>query len=167
MRRTLALSYWSRSASPRTLFAVGEARITGKIIDAVTKAPIADATSMSTPSKGARTFKQDYKAKKDGTYAIFLLDGTIKYKFTSTRRPAISRRTTKMKLKIGEPNTKDVELGAATRGGRHPAPARRPRLDPAVIAFNEGAQLANAGKVDEAIAKIEEAVTAKPDLIAG
>jgi protein O-GlcNAc transferase len=36
-----------------------------------------------------------------------------------------------------------------------------------VVAYNEGAALANEGKIAEAIAKMEEAVTAKPDLTAG
>jgi tetratricopeptide (TPR) repeat protein len=38
--------------------------------------------------------------------------------------------------------------------------------DPAVLAFNEGAALANEGKVDEAIAKFEGALATKPDLTA-
>ena len=39
--------------------------------------------------------------------------------------------------------------------------------DPAVDAYNAGAQLANAGDAAGAIAKFEEAVAAKPDLLAG
>src|SRR5438270_551388 len=80
MRRTFALTMLVALGTAANLFAVGEARINGKVVDAATKAPIADATILMTSVKGAgRTFKQEYKVDKDGTYAIFVLDGTIKY----------------------------------------------------------------------------------------
>ncbi len=164
MRRTLALTMMVALGTTVNLFAVGEARINGKVTDAATKAPIADATILMTSSKGAgRTFKQEYKVDKDGSYAIFVLDGTIKYDIVYSAPGHQPESFTEVKLKLGEPNKKDVELQPA---GSVPATTGS-KADPAVIAFNEGAQLANAGKVDEAIAKIEEAVKAKPELIAG
>jgi len=165
MRRTLALTLLVALGTAANLFAVGEARINGKVVDAVTKEPIPGATVLMTSSKGAgRTFKQEYKIDKDGTYAIFVLDGTIKYDIVYSAPGHQSESYTEVKLKLGEPNKKDVELQPATAA---PAKGAAPKTDPAVLAFNEGAQLANAGKVDEAIAKMEEAVTAKPELIAG
>lgn len=167
MRRTLALTMLVALGTAANLFAVGEARINGKVVDAATKAPIPDATILMTSSKGAgRTFKQEYKVDKDGTYAIFVLDGTIKYDIVYSAPGHQSEAFNDVKLKLGEPNKKDVELqpaGAATPA----AGATAPKTDPAVLAYNEGAKLANEGKVDEAIAKIEEAVAAKPELIAG
>ena len=167
MRRTLALTMLVALGTAANLFAVGEARINGKVVDAATKAPIADAKILMTSSKGAgRSFKQEYKVDKDGTYAIFVLDGTIKYDIVYSAPGHQSEAFNEVKLKLGEPNKKDVELqpaGAATPA----AGATAPKADPAVLAYNEGAKLANEGKVDEAIAKIEEAVTAKPELIAG
>ena len=167
MRRTFALTMLVALGTAANLFAVGEARINGKVVDAATKAPIADATILMTSVKGAgRTFKQEYKVDKDGTYAIFVLDGTIKYDIVYAAPGHQSEAFNDVKLKLGEPNKKDVELqpaGAATPA----AAAAAPKADPAVLAYNEGAKLANEGKVDEAIAKIEEAVTAKPELIAG
>lgn len=164
MRRTLALTMMVALGTAVNLFAVGEARINGKVTDAATKAPIADATILMTSSKGAgRTFKQEYKVDKDGSYAIFVLDGTIKYDIVYSAPGHQPESFTEVKLKLGEPNKKDVELQPA---GSVPATTGS-KADPAVISFNEGAQLANAGKVDEAIAKIEEAVKAKPELIAG
>ena len=70
---TLALAALAFAASA---FAIGEARITGKVLDAATKKPIENATITVTATEG-KTFKQNYPAKKDGTYAIFLLDGTL------------------------------------------------------------------------------------------
>lgn len=165
MRRSLALSLLLCAAVATNLFAVGEARITGKVLDAATKAPLTDATIhvVSAPGSG-KNFKQDFKADKEGKYAIFLLDGTIKYVFTVSA-PGHAPYEETMKLKLGEPNVRDFELstGAATPSGT----ALQAKADPAVTAYNEGAALANDGKDAEAIAKFEEAVTAKPDLTAG
>jgi tetratricopeptide (TPR) repeat protein len=140
-------------------FAGAEARLTGKIIDAVTKAPIADATITVAAVEG-KNIKLESKSKKDGSYAVFLLDGTLKYKFTYSA-PGYQPIENTMKLKIGsEPNNFDVALYSAEAARA----ATSVKIDPAITAFNEGADLANQGKVDEAIAKIESAVAAKPDL---
>src|SRR3954447_686876 len=164
MRRTLALGLLALMAIAGNAFGQAQARITGKVTDAVTKAPIENAT-IHVEAIAGKTFKEDFKTKKDGTYAIFLLDGTIKYKFTWSA-PGYAPYAEDMKLQIaGAPNTKDVQLQSGT-----PAPAAKApeaKGDPAVEAFNEGAKLANAGDIAGAIKKITEAVTLKPDLIAG
>jgi tetratricopeptide (TPR) repeat protein len=164
MRRTFALALMVVLGTAANLFAVGEARINGKVVDAVTKAPIAGATVLMTSSKGAgRTFKQEYKIDKDGTYAIFVLDGTIKYDIVYSAPGHQPQSFTEVKLNLGEPNKKDVELQPTSAAATATATKQ---ADPAVLAYNEGAQLANAGKVDEAIAKMEEAIAAKPELLA-
>ncbi|HEY2092403.1 MAG TPA: tetratricopeptide repeat protein [Thermoanaerobaculia bacterium] len=165
MRRTFALTLMVVLGTAANLFAVGEARINGKVVDAVTKEPIPGATILMTSVKGAgRSFKQDYKIDKDGSYAIFVLDGTIKYDIVYAAPGHQSQTFNDVKLKLGEPNKKDIELAPMTAETPKAAP---PKADPAVAAFNEGAQLANQGKIDEAIAKMEEAVAAKPEFIAG
>jgi tetratricopeptide (TPR) repeat protein len=158
---TLALAAFAFAASA---FAIGEARITGKVLDAATKKPIENAVITVIATEG-KTFKQDYKAKKDGTYAIFLLDGTLHYEFTYSA-PGYRPYKEVMKLKLGEPNVRDIELtsGAVVTAT---VPASEIKIDPAVAAFNAGAELANEGKDAEAIAKFQEAVAAKPDLTAG
>jgi tetratricopeptide (TPR) repeat protein len=167
MRRILALGLLALMAIAGNAFGQAQARITGKITDATTKKPIPDAT-IHVEALSGKTLKQDFPAKKDGYYAIFLLDGTIKYKFTFSA-PGYAPYSEDLKLKIaGEPNTKDVELGTAAAGNANaPAAGTVAKVDPSVQAFNEGAQLANAGDDPGAIKKITEAVTAKPDLIAG
>jgi tetratricopeptide (TPR) repeat protein len=164
MRRALALSLLLCAAIATNVFAIGEARISGKVLEAGTKKPLPDATIkvVSAPGTG-KNFKQEFKVNKDGGYAIFLLDGTIKYVFTFTA-PGHQPYEETMKLKLGEPNTRDIELST---GIPTPAAAVRTVVDPAVVAYNEGATLANEGKDLEAIAKMEEAVAAKPDLVAG
>jgi tetratricopeptide (TPR) repeat protein len=102
--------------------------------------------------------------KKDGTYAIAVLDGTIKYKFTYAA-PGYRSYEETIKLSLGDPNVKDVVLVPESASQMQASiPAAEIKVDPSVAAFNEGASLANEGKTAEAVAKFEEAVAAKPDL---
>jgi tetratricopeptide (TPR) repeat protein len=165
MRRTLAVCLLALTAVATNAFAVGEARITGKIVDQATKQPLPDAT-VTVEALSGKTFKETYKPKKDGTYAIFLLDGTLRYRFTYAA-PGHAPYSEDMKLKLGEPNVKDITLGTGAATAQAEVPAAEIKADPAVQAYNEGAQLANAGDDVGATKKFTEAVTVKPDLIAG
>ena len=162
MRKTLALCLLVLAAIATNAFAGAEARLAGKIVDAATKGPIPNATVLVVSASKDKNFKQEIKAKNDGTYAIFLLDGTIQYKFTFTA-PGYASYEETMKLKIGgEMNEKNVEL---SKGGAAPAAAAGgapSKADVAVTAYNEGAALANDNKDAEALAKFDEAVTANP-----
>lgn len=163
MRRHLGLSLVLLLAAAGSAFAGTEARVTGKILDATTKAPVQNAVVAVEAVEG-KTVKQNAKAKADGTYALFLLDGTIRYKFTISA-PGYDTREETTKLKIGESQVKDWELFKA--GTAPLPPGAVPKVDLTVEAYNQGAALANAGDIDGAIAKFEEAVAAKPDLLAG
>ncbi len=165
MRRALALSLIMTLFAAANAFAVGEARMTGKIIDATTKKPIPDATVKLEAVEG-KTVKQSTGVKKDGSYAVFLLDGTIKYKFTF-EAPGYAPWVETVKLKIGEPNIKDIELRKGTEIASATVPVEAAKSDPAIDAYNEGAALSNSGDTAGAIAKFEAAVAAKPDLTAG
>src|ERR1051326_417565 len=166
MRRSLALSFLVFVFAAANAFADGEARINGTVSDSATKKPIPNATILVTSADSGRNYKQEYKAKADGTYAIFLLNGTIKYKFTYSA-PGYQTFDQTLKLQLApEKNLQDVELSPQAAA----APAAKEvqtTADPAIVAYNEGANLANEGKIDEAIAKIEEAVAKKPDLTTG
>lgn len=166
MRRSLALCLLMVAAVANSAFAIGEARLTGKVVDGTTKQPIPN-VKINVKAIEGKTFSQDYSTKADGSYAVFLLDGTIKYRFTYTAE-GYAPYTEDMKLKLGEPNTKNIELnkgGAAPAGGTKLE--TKSTADPAVVAYNEGAGLANAGDDAGAIKKFQEAVAAKPDMIAG
>ncbi|HEX9458066.1 MAG TPA: tetratricopeptide repeat protein [Thermoanaerobaculia bacterium] len=167
MRKTLALSVLALMVVAGNAFAMGEARIQGKITDAATHKPIPFVV-ITVDAVTGHSVHNEYKADKDGVYRFLILDGTLSYKFTYKAAGYANVEQT-MKLTLGDINTKDVTMapagsGATTQAGAAPAAAK---ADPAVAAYNEGAELANAGKVPEAIAKLEEAVTAKPDLTAG
>ncbi len=168
MRRTLALCLLALLFVAANAFAGAEARMAGTIIDGTTKKPIENAT-VTASAVESKTINQTFKAKKDGTYAVFLLDGTIRYKMTFAA-PGYTPYEETMKLKIGgETTKKDVELfkgNAPAPAAAAGKPAAAPKADPAVTAYNEGAQLANSGDYDGANKKFEEAVAAKPDLTA-
>lgn len=167
MRRSLSLSLAALLLTAVSAFAGTEARVTGKIVDAATKKPIENAT-INVHSTEKRNFNQDFKAKKDGTYAIFLLDGTVKYKLTFAA-PGYAPYQETLKLDIGAPNTKNVELASGTvaaPASGDAAAAAPAKDDPAVTAYNDGAVLANEGKYAEAAVKFEEALAVKPDLTA-
>jgi len=165
MRRTLVLSLTLLLLAATQAFAIGEARMTGKILDGSTKQPIPEAEIKLEAIEG-KTIKQTLKAKKDGSYAVFLLDGTIRYKFTFSA-PGFTPYEETIKLNLGAANTKDVELFKVGTAMGAPTTAATPKVDTTVVAYNEGAALANAGDLEGAIKKFEEAVAAKPDLLAG
>lgn len=167
MRKSLVLCVIALLLVSANAFAVGEARATGKVTDAVTKKPVANVV-VTIDALAGKTVHLEAKAKPDGSYALFVLDGTLKYKLTYTA-PGYVTYIEEVKFKLGEPNIKDVELtpesAAATAGGDVKATGGG-KADPAVIAYNEGAAFANAGQTAEAIAKFEAAVAQKPDLSA-
>jgi tetratricopeptide (TPR) repeat protein len=144
-------------------FAVGEGRMQGKVIDAATKKPIPGAT-IKFESTGGRNVKQEYKADKNGEYRFLVLDATLTYNFTWSA-DGYQPITEKLKLKLGEVTTRDVTLLPLSAAQATAAP-QQSQADPAVLAYNAGAALANEGKNDEAIAKMEEAVSLKPEFAA-
>jgi tetratricopeptide (TPR) repeat protein len=166
MRRLFALGVLTIMAVAGNAFAGTEARMTGKITDAVTNKPIPNAVITIDATSG-HTVHSEFKADKDGLYHFLILDGTLTYKFTYKADGYAPVEST-LKPTLGVVNTKDVTMDpASTRAAvAGPAPAAA-KANPGVLAYNEAAALANDGKVPEAIAKLEEAVAAKPDLTAG
>jgi tetratricopeptide (TPR) repeat protein len=166
MRKQLTLATIAFVAFATSAYAVGEARITGKVVDG-TGAPL-EGVTIQIEAVSGKTVKQTAKTNKKGEYAAFLIDGTIQYKFTYSK-DGFGSYTETMKLKlIPEKNERNITL---TAGGTAPAPAGAEaapaKADPSVALYNEGVTLANEGKDAEAIAKFEEAIAARPDLAAG
>jgi tetratricopeptide (TPR) repeat protein len=167
MRRTFALGVLAIMAVAGNAFALGEARMQGKVTDAVTHKPIPNAAVIIDAVSG-HTVHNEFKADKDGLYRFLILDGTLTYKFTIKAEGYTPVEFT-FKPALGDINNKDVTMAPGSVAAAASASAAAPaaKANPGVLAYNEGAALANDGKVPEAIAKIEEAVTAKPDLTAG
>ena len=169
MRRNLALSLTLMLLAASSAFAGTEVRMAGRIVDAATKKPIPEAEIKLEAVEG-KTVKITNKAKKDGSYAVFLLDGTLRYKFTFSA-PGYDPYEETLKLAMGPTTQKNVELyksGTSTAAPEAAAGTAAPmKVDTTVAAYNEGAALANAGDVAGAIVKFEQAVASKPDLLAG
>src|SRR5438270_1904587 len=166
MRRTFVLAVLAIMAVAGSAFAIGEARMQGKITDAATNKPIPNAVIIMDAITGHKVHTE-YKADKDGVYRFLILDGTLQYKVTYKAEGYAPVEYT-FKPSLGEINTKDVTMapGSATSAVAAAVPANA-KSSPAVVAYNEGAALANDGKLPEAIAKLEGAVAVKPDLTAG
>jgi tetratricopeptide (TPR) repeat protein len=167
MRRSLAISLITFLFVAANAFAVGEARMTGKILDAATKQPIPGAV-MKLEAVSGKTVKSEVKSRKDGSFTVMMLDGTLKYKFTITADGYAPYEET-IKMSIGDTNLRDFELSKPTaqQVQQQQVQLQEAKADPAVAAYNDGAGLMNSGDVKGAIAKFEEAVAAKPDLLAG
>src|ERR1043165_1723679 len=161
-RKTLAVALFAIAVVAGNLVAATEARINGHVTDAVTKKPVPNATVRFQATE-RRTIDQTYKADDKGRYEVMMLDGTIPYMITWSA-PGYQPFQEKVKLKIGgEMILKDVELQPA---GAAPVAAPRMKAAPNAVAYNEGAQLFNEGKIPEARSKFKEVVKAKPDMIA-
>ncbi len=163
MRKTAAAFLFVLMAIAGNAFAGAEGRLVGKVIDAKTQQPIPNAT-IHVSATEAHKYEVDYKSEKDGTYKIFLVDATIRYKFTVSADGFPPYQET-IKLKIGETMSKDFKLGGDAPATASVAAAPK-AADPSTVAYNDGAKAYNDGKYAEAAAKFQEAVTAKPELIA-
>ena len=169
MRRSLALATVLVLCGTAQLFAIGEARITGKVLDTAGN-PIADAT-IDVNAAEAKNWHQAFKTNKKGEYSVFVLDGTIHYKFRVAKDGYVPYEET-MKLKlIPEKNEREFKLSKAGEGqpaeGGQQIQTQQAKADPAVTAYNDGAALANQGDDAGAIAKFEEAVKLNDQLGAG
>jgi tetratricopeptide (TPR) repeat protein len=165
MRKSIILAVLVLLAVPVSVFALGQARMTGKVVDTQgNPIPNATITLIHTETK---TFKETFKVKKDGTFALAVVDGTIPYEFTvSAEGFPDYKETIKMKL-VPEKNEREFVLGKQGASGGAQAVFEERGTDPASLAFNAGAALFNQSDVDGAIAKFTEAVTLNPELAAG
>lgn len=160
MRKSLSMLTALVIAGSAQLWAVGEARITGKVVDKNDQ-PIVGA-EIHVQSAGSRPFDQKYTTNREGSYSIFLLDGTQEYKFTVSKDGYASTSEV-IKLKLNpERNEKVFQL----LDPQQVAVATQAATDPSVLTYNEGVALANAGKNEEAVAKMEEALAANANLTA-
>ncbi len=166
MRKYLAIAALTISALATNAYAIGEARISGKVVDAQGQ-PLADVQISISAATKAKNFSTKTTTNKKGQFSAFLLDGTIQYKFVFAKEGfATYEETMKLKL-VPEKNEKTVTLNSGSATGtvtEVTVPAAAAKPDPGVVAYNEGVTLVNEGKVAEAIQKFETAVATKPEL---
>jgi len=165
MRKIVALALGAFVALAAELFAVGEARVTGKVID-VNNKPIAGASIAIIATKD-RNLTENIKTDKNGKFQAFLIYGAIPYKFVVTKEGYGNyEQTLKLKL-VPEKNDHTFKLGAPGGGTKTETRTVEAKADPAVTAYNAGVTAWKAGKDAEAVAKFNEAVTANPELAVG
>ena len=164
MRRQIALSLVLILAAAGNAFAGAEARMAGKVLDGASKQPIPNALVKFEAIEG-KTVRNEVKTKADGKFAVFVLDGSIRYKFTVTA-PGYDPVEETLKLALGGTTDKNWELYKTGTAVVESKTGTVVKTDPSVIAYNEGASLANAKDYPAAIAKFEEAVALKPELTA-
>src|SRR5687767_4702371 len=92
-------------------FAVGEGRMNGKILDAVSKQPIPNA-SVKISAMEKMNFNTEIKSNKKGEWAFFALDATIRYEFTVSAEGYVPYKEA-IKIPIGITTLKDFHLTKA------------------------------------------------------
>ena len=158
MRKLLALPILALSAT--SLLAIGEARFLGKVVDGSGQ-PVAGATITIDAMEG-KTYHDKSTTDKNGNFTIAVLDGTIHYRFTFSKE-GVGTVVEEKRLKLlPEQNTETVTLVPPQQTQRVET-----KSDPVATAFNEGANLANQGDLNGAIAKFEESVKLKADFVPG
>src|SRR2546430_12165254 len=108
MRKTFALGVLALMVAAGNAFALGEARMQGKVTDAGTHKPIPNAV-ITIDAVSGHNVHNEFKADKDGVYRFLILDGTITYKFTFKAEGYAPFELT-LKPNLSEINTKDVTL---------------------------------------------------------
>lgn len=162
MRKSMVMALLVCAAFATQLLAVGEARLTGKVVDPAGK-PLEGVKVTATATEEI-TWEQSVKTKKDGTFAFFIIRGTVPYNFKFEKDGyGTYEEVIKLKL-VPEKNDRTFTLGGTQVVPTEAAPAS---ADPATIAYNEGVAHWNKGEEAAAIAKIEEAVALNADLTAG
>jgi Tfp pilus assembly protein PilF len=143
--------------------AVGEARVKGTITDSQGN-PVADAKLLITcPERG--TYEKTVKVKKDGSYSVLLIDATKTYIFKVTA-PGFVDYERSIKVGVGSmDNVHDFKL-VGIEEQKQQMQQKVGEL-PGYKEYSEGRELFMAGKIDEAEAKLVEAVTILPDLYNG
>ena len=166
MKRTLIVALLVTLSFAGNAFAVGEARVTGTVTDS-SGDPIPNVEITVTATE-KMTFEKGFKANDKGDYAIFLLDGTVRYEFAFSKDGYVTHKEVWKLDLVPSKNVKDVVLKKPSEvEGASTVVTREAAANPAYTTYNEGVALANEGNDEGAIAKFREAVTLDPELSAG
>jgi Tfp pilus assembly protein PilF len=140
-----------------------EARLTGKVTDSA-GSPI-EGVTVTVTTKNIGTFKLVLKTDAKGKYASIIADATIPYHLKFEKEGYVPFEGEK-KIAVGDTGGLDAKLLKVSEA-KAAAPAAAPPPssgDGAVGAYNEGVDLLNAGKKDDAEQKFLESVKKNPDL---
>jgi tetratricopeptide (TPR) repeat protein len=144
------------------MLAGAQARLTGTVTDSAGN-PL-EGVTVTVTTKNVATFKLVLKTDKRGIYATIVNDATIPYHLKFEKEGYVWFEGDK-KIPIGDTggiDTKLLKVSEAQAAAQAAAPLSATEL--AVVSYNEGVDLLNAGNKAGAEAKFLEAVQKNPDL---
>jgi tetratricopeptide (TPR) repeat protein len=143
--------------------AVGEARVRGAITDTQGNPIVGVELLITCPERG--DYKKSVKIKKDGSYSVLLIDATKTYYFKVTAPDFVDHEKS-VKVGVGSmDNTYNFKL-IRIEEQKQQMQQKISEL-PGYKEYSEGRDLFMAGKIEEAEAKLVEAVAIVPDLYNG
>ena len=143
---------------PAGLFGAQQGRITGKVTDGKGVA-LADVKIVIT-TKAITNFKQELKTDKDGKWGTILNDSTIAYFYHFEKQGYMSVDQDK-KVPIGGSEVLDVQL--LTQSQAVEKGIVKQVEDPFTTNYNASVEAYQAGDLDAAFAKAQEAIKMGPD----
>jgi tetratricopeptide (TPR) repeat protein len=143
---------------PATLLAVQQGRISGKVTDG--KGVTLSDVKITITTKAITTFKQELTTGKDGRYGMILNDATIVYHYRFEKQGFISYEQDK-KVPIGGLEVLDVQL--LTQEQAIEKGVVKQVEDPFTTSYNAAVEAYQAGDLDAAFAKAQDAIKVGPD----
>jgi tetratricopeptide (TPR) repeat protein len=143
---------------PASLFGAQQGRITGKVTDGK-GVGVADVKIVVT-TKAITNFKQELKTDKDGKWGTILNDSTITYFYHFEKQGYLPVDTEK-KVPIGGSEVLDVQL--LTQSQAVEKGVVKQLEDPFTTNYNAAVEAYQAGDLDAAFAKAQEAIKLGPD----
>jgi tetratricopeptide (TPR) repeat protein len=143
---------------PATLFAVQQGRISGKVTDG--KGVTLSDVKITITTKAIASFKLELKTDKDGKYGTILNDATKTYHYRFEKQGFIPLEQDK-KVPIGGAEVLDVQL--LTQEQAVEKGVVKPIVDPFTTTYNEAVEAYQAGDIETAVAKAQEAIKLGPE----
>lgn len=159
--RTLFVALLLGLLATGSLWAIGEGRFTGTVLDPDGK-PIAGA-KITITSPGS-SYKQEKTTNAKGKFTVMVVDATRKYEIT-IEKEGYSPIKGPFAINASAPTDQDFTLAVAGPSAEEMAEIKG--KNDAVAAFNEGVTLVKAKDLEAAAGKFEQALTLDPTITQG
>ena len=156
--RALLGAFFALLLLPAALFGAQQGRITGRVTDGKGVA-LADAKIVIT-TRALTNFRVELKTDKDGKWGTIINDATLTYSYHFEKSGYMSVDQDK-KVPIGGSEILDVQLLSQTQALEKGVV--KAVEDPFALNYNAGVEAFQAGDMDAAFAKAQEAIKLGPD----
>lgn len=143
---------------PSSLLGIAQGRITGKVTDG--KGAILSDVKITITTKALTNFKVELKTDKDGKYATILNDATMIYHYRFEKQGFIPSEQD-WKVRVGDTDVLDVQLLTQTQAIEKGVVKQVE--DPFAKNYNAAVEAYQAGDLDAAFAKAQDAIKVGPD----